>query len=130
MKNSEFKTLTIDYKNWGKYSMLTFERKMCCLGFAALKCGYTKDEIEEIGGPANLQDFSVANKWPSMFLSSNKKDTIFTRTLVDINDRYERTTPERMAALHKEFAKKGVALKFTNVPPTIEKKYKELKNLR
>ena len=113
-----FKSLTIDYPRWGQRLLRSYDSgKMCCLGFVALKCGFTPEEIT--GQPAPMY---VSGPWPAAIHVAGKAHTKLTAQLMEINDSHF-SPGFRMLGLFREFARAGVKLRFTNVPLDVRQEY-------
>ena len=105
--------LVIDRTQWlhgegsqQSYLVRTEDKKMCCLGFLGLSCGYTKDELEDKQVPEQICDNS---KWPILFHNEDEVAE-FTTT----NDRTNITDEEREQELIKLFRAAGIEVTFIN----------------
>ena len=122
------KKLIIEEKKWarGEESRLldSEDGRMCCLGFAALACGFTEDEINSNGLPEDMMnELDEDNKetkgsWYSGLLMedpslrSKYKDTKLTSDLVSVNDDLFIDDETRKRRLKILFAKIGVEVEF------------------
>lgn len=119
------KEFTINYRRWGMGWMLNpIDDKLCCLGHLGLACGYEREELESFPTPSAVVGATERNLFPKWILyrdSGGKLDDF----LMSVND----TNMDRalkMAIIEKTFKLKGIKLSWTNVPPTIKRRYAEL----
>lgn len=141
--------LIIDRAKWlrgtaavrGSYLLRKEDGKMCCLGFLALACGYTKEEIRGKSSPSDLVSVGTIDNLPTQLapLVFVKDESGFRRVaatevgseLMSRNDHYHYeeedgfiggvldNTPEENAALEAYVAetfrdKLGVNVTFIN----------------
>ena len=92
-------------------SSLLKGRKMCCLGFAALQCGFTKKEIRGVEMPGRIESDNSSAIEKAKFLFNgpstylNGKNTRFSIDAASINDDREINDNVRMTKL-RALAKK------------------------
>lgn len=69
--------------------------KMCCLGFVALKLGFSKEEITDVADPETMAETISADRltsaWPETMLNfrgyaNEVRHTAIVRDLITIND--------------------------------------------
>lgn len=116
-------------KNETNYSskLLCSETKSkCCLGFLALSCGYTKDQILNRCSPESIGIISdknrIENLWPKeICIDSNVvisnywfTDTVVTNNIIKINDSKGLTEQQREEKLKELFALINIDLQFIN----------------
>jgi hypothetical protein len=100
--------LVIDRSLWGEGFLLRSEdNTMCCLGFASLACGVPIKYIEDVGLPE--YSWTDVNLWMRLAsrLHNGSDDHV-----VDVNDSYSLTGPEKEEKLIKIFNDNGVKLSF------------------
>lgn len=104
---------TVYIKNWarggkgGKAALLN-SRKMCCLGFAALECGFTKAEIRGKSLPDDLvydpkakKNKRAIEKAEEVLFDCYGNNTRFSERAAAINDDKEIDDRTRMGKLRK-----------------------------
>ena len=100
--------------------LITFDGKMCCLGFDALACGLKHDDINLRCDPAGtgfgipgLVDITDAPLWSA---EDRKQfmDSEVCREMMEINDSESTTDEEREAALIESAAKVHRKFVFVN----------------
>ena len=106
--------VTVKRSNWyrGKGSASSMllrsgDGKMCCLGFAALACGYDPKDIIATSGPLSMSDFS---KWPTNPAPASNDANY--GTLMRTNDFEHMTDEEREARLIEEGKAVGLEFEF------------------
>jgi hypothetical protein len=88
---------------------------MCCLGFYALQCGYTVDDIVEQFEPADLVNNTKKNCWPDWCVAEGLCeyfDSNDVNELIKINDSEIVSEQHRESAISKIFARHGVEVEF------------------
>lgn len=108
-------SLIIDRKRWlrgeqGCNASKLFrseDKKMCCLGFFARKCGYTIKEIRNVYAP---QDCTL-NKFPGWLVFKGVNTDIGVN-LMTINDGVGMDNKVREKKIIKVFKKKGISVVF------------------
>ena len=125
--------LTIDRKRWGfgnkGGSLLNGEGKMCCLGFFALQCGYTRKDIFDKGTPLDifngkdimtikeLSSDTKANKLKPLISSNRIANNSTCTLLITANDSTStlyHNPVKRENRIKELFKRIGVAVKFIN----------------
>jgi hypothetical protein len=84
------------------------DKKMCCLGFLALQCGYTPADILDKENPAGVDSTSM---FPTSIVKSNL-DTPICKRLMVINDDVNLDEPTRELELKRLFKKAGYLAQF------------------
>lgn len=122
------RTLIIDRREWargsvgGESALLNHIGSKCCLGFEALACGFTKEDIAHTGTPEDIglfhdveTEYAIA-KAPHLFVSSIDylSDSPFVNRAVKINDNAKITEVTREKRLTALFEKEGIELEFIN----------------
>jgi hypothetical protein len=115
--------IEIDRAQWGKYTLLDKHNgKMCCLGFICKQAGLSDDDIQDVGYPSTLWDYSIRRKRvqtgpiPDLlkpFISGHSDATLLASDLARINDSTEIDDAEREARLIERAAKDGFEFVFT-----------------
>lgn len=113
-KNKGLKSFTIDYKKWGRGSLLDANGKMCCLGFCAMAAGLGKGNIFDVGLPSGLPDEEV-ERFPEFLFSYDDESYLAT-----INDSGA-PTELKIAMITKRFRRYGIKVLWKNVPKEIRK---------
>jgi hypothetical protein len=131
--------LTIDRSEWrcggdsynkrtnqGNTQLLGYKGMKCCLGFLALECGFSENQINNISNPCNLRSnlmtgsgLRLNDKQKSYFdkLMNGAYHSDFTHEAIGINDDYVLTDEQREKKLTKLFADNGIDLTFTGEYP-------------
>lgn len=109
--------LVIDREKWGRGptggSLLNEDGKMCCLGFAALSCGFKSDDIRGFLMPRSVKGDAKKNKKIWAILTQSKVDSS-PDILASTNDHCRTTDRQKESAIKKEFKKIGVEVVFKN----------------
>lgn len=132
------RALTIDRRKWargargGSSALLNDIGGMCCLGFEARACGFTKKSLFEAGTPMDitLNDSRAHTKRKAVTKAPHLlklieespgddpfvylKDTTFVNRAVRINDTNRITERTRETRLQALFAKQDINLQFIN----------------
>lgn len=116
--------LVIDRQKWDRGRSPSLDQPiallsdsgMCCLGFFALSCGYTEEEITDIAAPSDLNNPSRIPDW---MIYKNEifdtwEDSISCQNLMGINDDTKITDTKREELIRMEFAKNDVEVEFIN----------------
>jgi hypothetical protein len=104
--------------------LLPGDGKMCCLGFYALECGFTEQQIHDMGSPADTLDENVAsrNDWPSWVFSEDDggdvHESVNIRHLMSVNDDHTLSEEIREAEIASTFAEEGIDVIFVDGPVT------------
>jgi hypothetical protein len=133
------KTLIIDRNEWRRGKLAgknetNYNSKLlcpntntkCCLGFLALSCGYTEDQIldkcspESIGAIYSIN--KVENLWPREICEDSNieisnywfTDTVITNNIIKINDSKGLKEQQREEKLKELFASINIDLQFIN----------------
>ncbi len=114
------KQLVIDRTQWcrgdGVHSKLLTHigERRCCLGFLAMTCGASREEILGRGSPQSIPTV----KWPKRVIDSHGENTPWTDRAIEINDCEESTfqngPAQRERELIKHFRQIGYKLTFIN----------------
>lgn len=116
------KNLTIYRDSWARGTgaiesrLLRENGQMCCLGFLALACGYSREYIEGVSTPASLlRDVpDLDNLWPDGTLTTASHSTPTINQMMRTNDAREMPAPLRELLLRKLFADIGYAVEFVD----------------
>lgn len=92
------------------YLLRKSDKKMCCLGFLALACGYTRKNISGYAEPTCLVD----NKFPLGLIDEKGRSTPKCNSLMDINDSETFTDSVRELELKILFKKINVRVQFVD----------------
>lgn len=121
--------LTIERSEWyrgqgGGLSRLirSDDKKMCCLGFYGIACGFKEGDLIDEPEPQSVFDGDnntkiTANLWPSWLYGENDgevKQTIACLTLIQTNDSEMIGEVEREIKISAVFAHHGVTVKFVD----------------
>lgn len=119
------KSFVVDRAKWGRGNETMLlngtDGKMCCLGFAALACGYSKDDILDRGRPEDLvvelkeKGVDSPNRWFDGLVKPHPRGFDLTgigARIISANDDDRITDHEREAVLRGLFLKLGVEVKF------------------
>lgn len=130
----QVKVLTIDRKLWANATvhkrfvsvgrvdeaaslLLGKDGRMCCLGFYALACGASEDEILNVANPVGL-DRQVRRKLKGMTKSKLPENTLLAAQLIQANDaRCYSTLDEREKKIRELFKTIGVKVRFVGNSP-------------
>lgn len=103
--------------------------KMCCLGFFALACGMSVDEIQNFGDPSDTVGETLL-KWPQWLvrelppeddeLYASWHNTDECGNLIEANDSKEIEEPDRERKIAALFADHGVEVEFVDGAPSGE----------
>lgn len=126
--------LVIDRKQWRRgetsveqklndpTSLLCKDGTKCCLGFYALQCGFTPEQIKGLGEPIEVYiDYNEVTKdWEKLvrfiedeeFGTMDTSGTMLTSAAIDINDDILLSEEDREARLTAVFAKEGIEVEF------------------
>ena len=124
--------LVIDRKTWRRgpqdeqiklddpTALLCKDGAKCCLGFYALQCGLTKEQIYGIGEPGQIpmNEDDADSYWLKLVkfydddYTSGLANTSLAAEAMDINDDPNLTEEEREQKLIKIFSKKDIEVKF------------------
>lgn len=109
------KVFTVDARNWirgGKFVngdggvLLSNKGKMCCLGFLGEACGVERKDMLKVCMPYSVVD---KIKYPN-FSSFDPQGFVSTNDSIQISDE------ERVVKLRELFKKKGITVRFKNLP--------------
>lgn len=115
---------TVNRKTWnrgrgGETSALLNERGMCCLGFAALACGYLEKDIDGVAHPedlvTNIKDNNgdSPNIWFDGLLTDDEiAPSDIGLSIINTNDNVEIDDQRREEKLAELFAQLGVKVNF------------------
>ena len=81
--------------------------KMCCLGFHAIACGATPEQITEVAAPA---DFLLLQR--GFVYGENKLSSQIIAEAIQLNDNVSLSDQEREQRLKRTFAKAGIEVEF------------------
>lgn len=114
--------LVIDRQKWlrgegssNSYLLRGKDRKMCCLGFLALQCGYTQDEIIHKESPSSVG--GLVTKFPSGLVCLKRgitSNSIQCHRLMTCNDDELLSDEEREGQLIDLFHEIGIDIEFIN----------------
>lgn len=126
------KKFTIDRNSWSrgipKDTCLLNANGMCCLGFAALACGYSEDQIKGEERPEELVNNLLRrnkgkegfNLWFDGLIERSGSDcypfnsTKICEDIIECNDSYDLSDEEREEELKNLFGKLGVEVDFVS----------------
>lgn len=115
----EITKLVIDRQRWGSGALLIDNsRYMCCLGFLAIACGATEDQIIGKFDPVTAPNVN----WPAQFLAIKDADTgnIYNSTTatkaISINDGPRENSTSKETRLITLFGSVGIELSFVGNP--------------
>jgi hypothetical protein len=95
---------------YGATCLLNSKGYKCCLGFAALQLGYTKEDIFDMGGPSRLTGSA------NILRTEAGKNTDFSERAMSVNDDSLLNDRQRMKALQEIGRQYGVRFEFINKP--------------
>lgn len=110
---------TVDRSKWlrGEGStrsyLLRDDQKMCCLGFRALACGHTADELLGVKTPNDITN-RLAAHWANYL--DGKWSSGLSRAAMVTNDDEWILDKNREATLVKQFAELGDTVTFVDGP--------------
>lgn len=116
--NTDLSKLVIDRRTWyrGKPESMLRSRttgKMCCLGFRAIQCGYTVDQVTGRGTPFSLSKMTnLRSEFGDM--ANNIGNSDLACAAMDINDALHIDETEREKRLTELFGKAGITVVFEN----------------
>lgn len=103
---TKMKKLTIEMSKWlrgnPEKSALMLRDKMCCLGFDAIACGFTPDEIAGIGSPSVLYNSIKTDNvdyFKKRLTDSKRYNSIIVVKAMQINDSPSLSDEERIIEL-------------------------------
>ncbi len=118
-------TLVIDRKKWvrctgedvmGRYgfsNLLNKRGSMCCLGFACLKVGLTKEVIRGHSSPNTNTIRNLLNSKTTK-LSELLKSIDVTNQLIEINDNFKTDDAYKEKEIKRIFRENGLRVRFIN----------------
>lgn len=106
----------------GDTALLNREGFKCCLGFFALSCGYSEDDIYELGEPSEIDYLSSEEfMFPDWFGSIKfdrdiecytMKENNIVKELINTNDDENIDNEEREKQIKEKFLQHGVTVTF------------------
>lgn len=123
MKYNDVKEFTIKRSEWyrGKgylHSKLLDDCGLkCCLGFFALECGLSKEEILDIEEPAQLlskDEDSKLIEWETFLVDELGSNTSDCSSLMLINDSKVSSDKEKEDSIIRIFNNKGIKVSFVD----------------
>lgn len=96
--------------NWKSYLLRKDDKKMCCLGFLALKSGHTNKEVLNIQIPSEIQK---DNKFPHNIIK-NGRCTKTCFSLMGVNDDGNIDEAKREYKLTKLFKRINIRAQFVD----------------
>ncbi len=115
---TDLKTLILDDATWYRGRGMSgsclrhTDGQMCCLGFLALACGATSEDIELEAMPEDVPEIA----WPAGLLETfgvAMSDSRIGRTIAEINDDSTIDDATRLERLAPLFERLGYRLEFT-----------------
>ncbi len=114
--------LVIDRTRWlrgdpNSFLLRSGDNKMCCLGFLAKACGYTEEQITNVGAPNGTVYKGYKDLWPEGITSGHRKSTWhsqITEDLMGTNDSSITNDADRESRLIDLFSQIGVEVEFVD----------------
>lgn len=122
MENKSTHSFTVDRSKWlrgygGQCSSLNATGRryngMCCLGFLAISCGFSEEEIENAVSPEDVSS-DKGGLWPPGILSQAGNNTDICLELMRFNDTGSLDDSYREEVLRNTFKEIGIEVSFVD----------------